>query len=72
MSECGPDCTCDEAQARQKCPQACGRPYPACGCLTAEEKEAELLAYQNRGRRRRRPRRNETITEMMVRLGAKW
>ncbi len=41
MSDCGPDCDCPDAKKRRLCPQACGKPWPACGCPTAEEKFRE-------------------------------
>lgn len=53
------------------CPQACGKPWPACGCPTAAQKQAEadLWGPVPKGLRRRK-RKGGSLMAMLVRLGA--
>ena len=108
MSECGPQCNCDESRARLllkqnglviigeerdsvdfkniveeikaangRCPQACGKTWPECGCPTAlmkqchEEAANEVARVRAGGRPKRNSKsRGKPMADMMRGLGA--
>ena len=55
--------------AAGKCPQACGKQWPACCCPTAGMKRFAQIEHEALAKAPQMHRRKESIMEMMARLG---